>query len=728
MRKAKHSIIGGIILFPILFVVWVTPVCADNIVAKLTLHAYGTTSNPFSAGDLGHTFLSIKNTTNSTLNKVTVTNSYTYTYAYNINDFGKFKVWKGKYTVTINPMPSNRIKLIYKLNGKVTETAIARKKTGNTYTYIPQRGLYPGYVQEVIWNKKKKQFIFQGFEVGKGYFFYNPGIKNISKATVSGLNPQYTYTGKKITPSVMVSVDGITLKKDTDYSLSYKNNKNVGTATISIKGKGKYTGTKNLTFTIVKIILQNQTIKVNSSFLKSYSANGTFKLNATAKGKLSYKSSNTKVVTVSSKGVVTIKGTGNAVITVKAGKVLNKYNAASKNVKIKIVLKNKNMYVQPYKGVSLKSKASLTGKKVTAIPYAGAVEVKSYSNGWAYVTYKGKKGYIQEKNLGDVKPVPASSDKLLTQYSNQMSYRLVDFTKKFSKNAYRSNVTATSTEQLKKLGNMINVYASSQIIEKDKKEILEAFADAVLQAILNSNINKYETNQKKMLDQISSQIKGGLKSGSKKVTVSSGKTYTVDFNIAAQSYGGIGATVSWAYVTYGSQRYTLVISSTSEQIDAVLASYCTALAQLNTDCWKDFMSAYITGGWKLSGLNANYKLTDQKVRTYLDRSELLIRAIAGDEKAKTKLLESGSKDMKNKLKDMSNSAFRKYIKEHTKNGDKVLKAADKYKELSSKYKDWKDKYNTWKKSGKGTDLEKAEAACTQFEEVLKELNSAISSM
>ena len=61
------------------------------------------------------------------------------------------------------------------------------------------------------------------------------------------------------------------------------------------------------------------------------------------------------------------------------------------------------------------------------------------------------------------------------------------------------------------------------------------------------------------------------------------------------------------------------------------------------------MSAYITGGWKLSGLNANYKLTDQKVRTYLDRSELLIRAIAGDEKAKTKLLESGSKDMKDTI-------------------------------------------------------------------------------
>lgn len=42
----------------------------------------------------------------------------------------------------------------------------------------------------------------------------------------------------------MVSVDGITLKKDTDYSLSYKNNKNVGTATISIKGKESTPGRK----------------------------------------------------------------------------------------------------------------------------------------------------------------------------------------------------------------------------------------------------------------------------------------------------------------------------------------------------------------------------------------------------------------------------------------------------------------------------------------------------
>ena len=48
------------------------------------------------------------------------------------------------------------------------------------------------------------------------------------------------YTGKAITPSVDVSVDsasGTYLFKDIDYTLTYKNNINVGTATVIIKGK-----------------------------------------------------------------------------------------------------------------------------------------------------------------------------------------------------------------------------------------------------------------------------------------------------------------------------------------------------------------------------------------------------------------------------------------------------------------------------------------------------------
>ena len=42
-----------------------------------------------------------------------------------------------------------------------------------------------------------------------------------------------------------------TLKKGTDYTVSYKNNTEIGTATVTFKGKGKYTGSKKLTFDIL---------------------------------------------------------------------------------------------------------------------------------------------------------------------------------------------------------------------------------------------------------------------------------------------------------------------------------------------------------------------------------------------------------------------------------------------------------------------------------------------
>lgn len=78
-----------------------------------------------------------------------------------------------------------------------------------------------------------------------------------------------------------------------------------------------------------------QTIKVNSTFSKTFVANDTFKLGASAKGKLTYSSSNTKVVTVSSKGVCTMKGYGTATITVRAG-ATSVYDATSKKVTVKI--------------------------------------------------------------------------------------------------------------------------------------------------------------------------------------------------------------------------------------------------------------------------------------------------------------------------------------------------------------------------------------------------------
>ncbi len=60
-----------------------------------------------------------------------------------------------------------------------------------------------------------------------------------------------TYTGKALKPAVTVKYGSKTLKKGTDYTVSYKNNKAVGVATVTVKGKGGYTGTKKVTFNIL---------------------------------------------------------------------------------------------------------------------------------------------------------------------------------------------------------------------------------------------------------------------------------------------------------------------------------------------------------------------------------------------------------------------------------------------------------------------------------------------
>jgi hypothetical protein len=59
-----------------------------------------------------------------------------------------------------------------------------------------------------------------------------------------------TYSGKAVQPSVTVKVNGRTLKANTDYVVTYTNNKGPGTATATVKGIGNYSGTVTRTFVI----------------------------------------------------------------------------------------------------------------------------------------------------------------------------------------------------------------------------------------------------------------------------------------------------------------------------------------------------------------------------------------------------------------------------------------------------------------------------------------------
>lgn len=104
--------------------------------------------------------------------------------------------------------------------------------------------------------------------------------KSIEAATVEVI-PQQTYTGSPITPKPQVYINGEKLKQDEDYSLTYENNTNQGTATVIITGKGNYYTLKNgepvtviANFTIVSRNIGDEEVKASAISPLTYDGTG----------------------------------------------------------------------------------------------------------------------------------------------------------------------------------------------------------------------------------------------------------------------------------------------------------------------------------------------------------------------------------------------------------------------------------------------------------------------
>ncbi|MDE5939798.1 MAG: InlB B-repeat-containing protein [Lachnospiraceae bacterium] len=70
-----------------------------------------------------------------------------------------------------------------------------------------------------------------------------------SKVSVKAI-PAVNFTGEAHTPEPIVTYQKKTLVKGKDYTVSYFNNRNAGTAGVTITGKGKFSGEKKMTFQI----------------------------------------------------------------------------------------------------------------------------------------------------------------------------------------------------------------------------------------------------------------------------------------------------------------------------------------------------------------------------------------------------------------------------------------------------------------------------------------------
>ena len=129
--------------------------------------------------------------------------------------------------------------LEYSLNGKVVEEII----DAGEYT-ISAKGC--------------------GNFIGRLSAKYTVTQRDLSNATLTGIENK-TYSGSAQTQNLTLSDLGGTLVENTDYTVSYSNNTNAGTATITITGKGNYTGTITPTFEITPLELAD-----SSDFYLSY--------------------------------------------------------------------------------------------------------------------------------------------------------------------------------------------------------------------------------------------------------------------------------------------------------------------------------------------------------------------------------------------------------------------------------------------------------------------------
>ena len=153
----------------------------------------------------------------------------------------------------------------YAYDGKAKKPGVTVKLNGKTlkndtdYTVSYSNNTKVGTAKVTITGKGN----YTG-SVSKTYSIKN----NFKKATISGISNK-SYTGKNITQSITVKYNGKTLKNGTDYTVSYSSNKNIGTATVKVTGKGSYAGTITKTFKInpAKQEIQKLTAKSKAFFV-----------------------------------------------------------------------------------------------------------------------------------------------------------------------------------------------------------------------------------------------------------------------------------------------------------------------------------------------------------------------------------------------------------------------------------------------------------------------------
>lgn len=139
------------------------------------------------------------------------------------------------------------------------------------------------------------------------------------------------YDGKVKKPGIIVKNGAVVLNQGKDYTVSYRNNINAGTASVIIRGSGSYRGSVTEKFEISKAE-QNITVDISNDTIE---CDDTARIRVRAKGAVTYISDNENIAAVDRKGVVTGVSAGTTNILIVAAENRN-YKMAEKSITVTV--------------------------------------------------------------------------------------------------------------------------------------------------------------------------------------------------------------------------------------------------------------------------------------------------------------------------------------------------------------------------------------------------------
>lgn len=228
---------------------------SDNMDVAIAVNGGSTIRVLGSAGDTADITVTVPGDNNY--------NEGTFTYTLEISDdLSKIVYSVGNQEVTYNGQPQT-------IAVKVTAPA-----SGATVMYQDEDGNYtlsepPAYTDvKDSGTTIKFQITAPGYKTEEGTATLTIEPKKITETIIAGIAGSYTYTGKEITFDDAISLhdEGVLLKQDTDYTIDYGDNKEVGTGSVTITGMGNYTGSVTKNFEITPVDASDLTASLDRTF------------------------------------------------------------------------------------------------------------------------------------------------------------------------------------------------------------------------------------------------------------------------------------------------------------------------------------------------------------------------------------------------------------------------------------------------------------------------------